>query len=68
MFEEGKSTQANIILDLVNATFSITLILQYIHSTYKPEIWQNNGWGSVNLLFHIYFLLEYGLRVYASKN
>lgn len=58
----------NLILNIINSTISSLLILVYIYSTYNPQPFENLAWGVTNFLFHIYFLFEYCLRLYASRD
>jgi len=41
--------------------------MQYIWSTYERERFQNIIWGAFNFFFHVYFTLEFLLRLYAAK-
>ena len=60
--------QSNLIMNIINSIFSLLLVMQYIYSTYENEPFQNIAWGSTNFMIHTYFLLEYGIRLYTSKD
>ena len=58
----------NLVLNLINSTFSFLLIIIFIYSTYNPFPFENLAWGTTNFLIHSYFLCEYLLRIYAAKD
>lgn len=60
--------EVNLLLDSVNITFSVVLIIEYIYSTYDPAPFANEIWGSMNTLIHIYFLLEWMVKLYSAKS
>ena len=59
-------------LDLINCTLSISIASLYIYSTYDPLSFakpQWKHWYPIFLMFgHIYFLIEYLLKLYIAKN
>ena len=59
-------------LDLINCTLSVAVAALYIASTYDPYYFAKpmfKHWYPILLLIvHIYFLIEYLLRLYTSKN
>ena len=60
--------KATLILNIINAIFSLLLTMEYIYSTYTPLPFQNMAWGCTNFMIHIYFLIECLLKFYAAKN
>lgn len=62
------------ILDLTNCVLNLTLASLYIASTYKPhelgkqELKTGHWYAIFLLLSHIFFLLEYLMRIYAAED
>jgi cation transport ATPase len=62
------------ILDIINFILNVLLAAFYIASTYKPhelakQTIQNGEWYAILLLLaHIFFLLEFMIRVYAAED
>jgi len=60
-------------LDLINATLSLAAVSLYIYATYYPREMLGKrvgeSWYPVfNIVIHVYFLIEYLLRLYTAKN
>lgn len=55
-------------MDIINGILSFVVIIEYIYSTYDPYLWRSYQWGTINLFIHFYFLIEYTLRIYGSKD
>ena len=62
------------ILDLINCVLNIMLAALYIASTYRPhqlaknELLSGHWYPIFLLLSHIFFLIEYLMRIYAAED
>jgi len=72
--KEKQGFSLGTIMDLTNCLLNIMLAALYIASTYKPhelamQDLKSGHWYAIFLLLsHIFFLLEYLMRVYASED
>lgn len=56
------------VLDIINFSLSFIVIIKYVISTYEPDFWSGITYGVLNFLMHLWFLMEYLLRMYGSKD
>jgi hypothetical protein len=72
--KEKQGFSLGTILDLTNCVLNIMLAALYIASTYKPhelakqDLKSGNWYAIFLLLSHIFFLLEYLMRIYAAED
>ncbi|CDW84459.1 cation channel family protein [Stylonychia lemnae] len=66
------SNQFSVPMDSINCILSISISCLYIYSTYDPLTFAKEMWGHWHPIFlsfcHMYFLIEYLLRLYTAKN
>lgn len=60
--------KVKLILNIINSTLSLILILIYIYGTTDFSTFENLAWGATNFIIHVYLLLEYLLRFYGAKD
>lgn len=53
-----------IAMEIINISLSLILIYHYIYFTYDQLHWHTRAWESCNVTIHLYFLMEFLLRVY----
>ncbi len=72
--KEKQGFSLGTILDLTNFLLDIALAALYIASTYKPhelakqDLKKGEWYAILLLLSHIFFLLEYLMRIYAAED
>lgn len=72
--KEKQGCSFGTLLDLLNGLLNVMLAALYIASTYKPndlgvQDIKNGEWYAIFLLLsHIFFLLEYLMRIYAAED
>lgn len=58
----------NLAMNTINSLFSMLLVFHYILSTFNIENMRNTSWGMICFILNTYFLFEFIIRLYSSKN